>query len=208
MKALTSFCLIVSLAAVVLGQTQAKDGESRFLKNTHQLIYEGHRSGEAYFSPDGGALIFQSEREPGNPFFQIYILDLETGDSHRVSPGVGKTTCAFFRPGTDQVLFASTHLDPEAKAKQKAEYELRAAGKQHRYSWDYDEYMDIFVANRDGSNLRRLTTTPGYDAEASYSPDGSKIVFCSLRDAYPKEKLSPELQKRLEMEPSYFGEIY
>src|SRR2546430_10579606 len=96
-------------------------GEAQFLSNIRQLTFEGRRNGEAYFSPDGKALIFQSEREPGNPFYQIYILDLETGDSHRVSPGSGKTTCAFFRPNSDEVLFASTHLDSEATAKQTAE---------------------------------------------------------------------------------------
>src|SRR5262245_33028796 len=138
--------------------------EQQFLANTRQLTFEGKRSGEGYFSPDGKALIFQSEREPENPFYQIYFLDLESGDSHRVSPGTGKTTCAFFRPSSDDVLFASTHLDPQARAKQKAEIEFRASGKQRRYSWDYDEQMDIFTARRDGSRLKPLTTTPGYDA--------------------------------------------
>ncbi len=183
-------------------------GEARFLSNVRQLTFEGRRSGEGYFSPDGKALIFQSEREPGNPFYQIHILDLASGDSHRVSPGIGKTTCAFFRPGTDEVLFASTHLDPEAKAKQKAELDFRAAGKERRYSWDYDEQMDIFAARRDGARLRRLTDAPGYDAEAAYSPDGKKIVFCSLRDAYPTNKLAPEQLKRLETDPAWFGEVY
>jgi len=182
--------------------------EARFLSHTRQLTFEGRRSGEGYFSPDGKALIFQSEREPGNPFYQIYTLDLETGDTVRVSPGIGKTTCAFFRPGSDEVLFASTHLDPEALAKQKAELELRTSGKQRRYSWDYDEHMDIFIARRDGSNLRRLTTALGYDAEASFSPDGKLIVFCSLRDAYPTNKLSEADLKHFEPDPSFFGEIY
>ncbi len=172
------------------------------------MIFEGKRSGEGYFSPDGRALIFQSEREPENPFYQIYLLDLESGDSHRVSPGTGKTTCAFFRPGSDDVLFASTHLDPEAMAKQKAELDFRASGKQRRYAWDYDEHMDIFTARRDGTNIKRLTSTPGYDAEGDYSPDGKLIVFCSLRDAYPTNKLSPEDLKRLEADPAWFGEIY
>src|SRR5437667_9185295 len=121
------------------GLEQSSASEAQFLTNTRQLTYEGRRSGEGYFSPDGKTLIFQSEREPGNPFYQIYTLDLETGDTVRVSPGVGKTTCAFFCPGTDEVLFSSTHLDPEAPAKQKAELEFRASGKQRRYSWDYDE---------------------------------------------------------------------
>ena len=183
-------------------------GEGQFLRNARQLTFEGRRSGEGYFSGDGKAFVFQSEREPGNPFFQIYALDLQTGETRRVSSGRGKTTCAFFRPGTDEVLLASTHLDPEAAAKQQAELDLRASGKQHRYAWDYDETMDIFVGRREGGELRRRTTARGYDAEGSYSPDGKLIVFCSLRDAYPPERLSAEDRKRLEGDLSYFGEIY
>src|ERR1041385_3295181 len=195
-------CLAVSAA-----ETTPAD-EAQFLSGIRQLTFEGRRSGEGYFSPDGRALIFQSEREPGNPFYQIYLLDLESGETHRVSPGVGKTTCAFFRPGADEVLFASTHLDPEARARQKAELDFRASGKERRYSWDYDEQMDIFACRRDGSQLRRLTDAPGYDAEGSYSPDGKQIVFCSLRAAYPTNALSQEERKRLETDPAWFGDIY
>src|SRR5438105_2096440 len=122
--------------------------ERRFISNARQLVFEGKRSGEGYFSPDGKKLIFQSEREPANPFYQQYILDLETGETTRVSPGTGKTTCGFFQPGTDRVLFASTQSDPEAVAKQKAELEIRASGKQRRYSWDYDATFDIFSAKQ------------------------------------------------------------
>src|SRR5881275_195031 len=170
---------ILAAALVASSVAFSAEDESAFLKNVRQLTFEGKRSGEGYFSPDGKSLIFQSEREADNPFYQIYIMDLESGDAHRVSPGVGKTTCAFFRPNSDEVLFASTHLDPAAKAKQKAELDFRAAGKQRRYAWDYDDQMEIFSARRDGSGLRRLTDAPGYDAEASYSPDGKQIVFCS-----------------------------
>ncbi|MBI1924177.1 PD40 domain-containing protein, partial [Candidatus Poribacteria bacterium] len=212
--------MTVFFTPAVRAVSENASDETQFLTHIRQLTYQGKRAGEGYFSEDGKALIFQSEREPGNPFYQIYTVDLQTGDTHRVSPGVGKTTCAFFRPGTNEVLFASTHLDPEAEAKQKAELEFRASGKERRYSWDYDENMDIFSAARDGSNpspslrsgsgqvLRRLTDAVGYDAEGSYSPDGSQIVFCSLRDAYPSEKLSSEDRKRLEVDPAYFGELY
>jgi Tol biopolymer transport system component len=226
-KVSISLFFLLSALSSQLNAQENSAGESQFLSNTRQLIYDGARSGEGYFSPDGKALIFQSERlparqrpsaegdppsgqagEPGNPFFQIYILDLESGDSHRVSPGIGKTTCAFFRPNSDEVLFASSHLDPEALKKQQEEIDFRAAGKKRRYIWDYDEQMDIFSANRDGSNLKRLTDAPGYDAEGSYSPDGSKIVFCSTRDGFPIDKQPPEKQKQMEIDPAYFGEIY
>ena len=195
-------------AAFYSGAESDDSAEGRFLQNARQLIFEGKRSGEGYFSPDGKALIFQSERETENPFYQIYLLNFESGDVHRVSPGTGKTTCAFFRPGSDEVLFASTHLDPDTVAKQKAELEFRASGKQRRYSWDYDGQMDIFAARRDGSRLQRLTRAPGYDAEGAYSPDGAKIVFCSIRDAYPTNKLSETDRKRFEADPAYYGEIY
>lgn len=182
--------------------------EARFLKNTRQLIYEGKRSGEGYFSRDGKRLIFQSEREVGNPFYQIYTLDFESGDSRRVSPGAGKTTCAFFQPGTDRVIFASTHEDPESAAKQKAEIEMRGSGKQRRYSWDYDSTMEIYSAKADGTDIVNLTKSPGYDAEGSFSPDGKQIVFCSLRSAFPLEKLMPEQRARFEKDPAYWGDIY
>ncbi len=197
-------CLPISLTNSYATETD----ETQFLKNVRQLTYEGKRAGEGYFSKDGKAMIFQSEREPENPFFQIYLLDFETGDTNRVSPGTGKTTCSFCRPGTNDVLFASTHLDPQAKAKQQAEIEFRATGKERRFTWDYDEHYDIFSAQRDGSNLKQLTNSTGYDAEGPYSPDGTKIVFCSLRDAYPLDKLSPEERKQFEKDPAYFGEIY
>lgn len=205
--------LLMCTALVAAGESDPGK-ESQFLSNVRQLIYEGKRSGEGYFSPDGNFLIFQSEREAENPFFQIYILSFESGESWRVSPGTGKTTCAFFRPGADEVLFASSHLDPGAAEKQNTEYEIRNSGNERRYAWDYDVHMDIFSANREGDNLKRLTTSYGYDAEASYSPDGSKIAFCSLRNGYPAEnslkgvKLTDQEKKRLEVDPSYFGEIY
>ncbi len=182
--------------------------EKNFLTNVRQLVLQGSRSGEGYFSQDGKNLIFQSEREPGNPFYQIYILDFETGDTRRVSPGTGKTTCAFFRPGGDDVLFASTHLDPEAVAKQKTEIDFRASGQTRRYAWDYDEQFDIFSSKRDGSQIVRLTDAKGYDAEGSYSPDGSLIVFSSNRGAYAGAKLTNKDRKRLDADPSYFAEIY
>ena len=198
--------ILISCAAAVAADEPAK--EAVFLKNTRQLIYEGKRSGEGYFHPDGNRIIFQSEREAGNPFYQIYVLDLQSGDSARVSPGMGKTTCAFFQPGTKRVIFASTHEDPEAVAKQKAELEFRASGKQRRYSWDYDATMDIFSCNQDGTDIVNLTKSPGYDAEGSFSPDGKQIAFCSLRAAFPLDKLTPEQRARYDKDPAYWGDIY
>ena len=206
MKKYTMLFLAVLLGFGIAAQ-ETVNLEKDFLKNTRQLIYDGNRSGEGYFSDDGRYLIFQSEREPDNPFYQIYILDFETGDIHRVSPGYGKTTCSYFQWHGDRVLFASSHLDPDAKKKEKEELDFRASGQKRRYSWDYEPYMDIFTANRDGSDLKQLTNAYGYDAEGSYSPDGKLIVFSSNRNAY-SGKLSKEDQSKLDMDPSYFCDLY
>ena len=181
--------------------------ESDFLTRVRRLTVEGKRSGEGYWSPDGRQLVFQSEREPGNPFYQIYTLDLTSGDVARVSPGLGKTTCAFFRPNSNEIEFASTHHDPNSRRLQDEELAFRASGQQRRYSWDYDTEMDIYAANEKSGTLKRLTDARGYDAEGSYSPDGQWIVFTSMRDAYNRP-LSDVEKKMLEENPSYFGEIY
>jgi len=204
---LPQFFFVLLCVLTPRAYTAESGTEDSFLSNTRQLIYEGTRSGEGYFHPDGNALIFQSEREPGNPFYQIYLLNLLSGESARVSPGQGKTTCAFFQPGSSRVLFASTHHDPEAPAKTRAELEFRASGKQRRYAWDYDAAMDIFSSQQDGTQVVQLTNTRGYDAEGAFSPDGKKIVFCSTRGAFQRE-LSAEEKARLERDPAWFGDLY
>ena len=193
-------------AGLALATVVAEEPADRLLSRARQLTFDGRRAGEAYFSPDGTRLVFQSEREPGNPFYQIYEMNLETGDTRRVSPGTGKTTCAFFRPGSGDILFASTHHDPDSKAHQDAELELRASGQERRYAWDYDPEMDLYALEADG-RLRRLTDSKGYDAEGSYSPDGRWIVFASNRPAFERE-LSPDDQARHELDAALFAEIY
>ncbi len=210
LAALTALVAIGALLAAAGGSPLAAErGEDRFISNARQLTYDGRRSGECYFSPDGKRLVFMSEREPGNPFFQIYTLDLETGDVVRVSTGEGKTTCPFFRPGHDLIEFASTHLDLAGfEEEAAAEYRRREEDRPRRGAWDYDAGFDIFVARPDGTLLERLTDAPGYDAEGAYSPDGGKIVFCSLRDAFPLEKLTEAQREQYEKDPAWFGEIY
>lgn len=181
--------------------------ESDFLKSARRLTFEGRRAGEGYFSADGTKLVFQSEREEGNPWYQIYLMNLLTGDTSLVSPGAGKTTCSFIAPGSGDVLFGSTHLDPNTLKLQKEELDFRASGKERRYSWDYDPAMDIFVADAETGALSQVTEEEGYDAEASYSPDGQWIVYSSLRDAYERELTADEAKLR-EINPSYFGELY
>ena len=172
-----------------------------------QLTFEGRRAGEGYFSGDGRRMIFQSERDPANPFYQIYLMDLETGDIDLISPGHGKTTCGWIHPDGDRVLFASTHDDPASVEKQREELELRARGEQRRYAWDYDENFDLYVKDLASGRLTRLTESRGYDAEASFSPDGSLIVFASNREAFSRD-LSEREAAMFEVDPAYMIDLY
>jgi Tol biopolymer transport system component len=201
------------LAAPLTIGAQAPYQERDFLSRIRRLTVEGKRAGEGYWSPDGKRLVFQSEREPGNPFYQIYTIDLGTGDTRRISPGIGKTTCAFFRPAPGglgdavEIQFASTHADPKSRQYQDDELAFRASGQERRYSWDYDPEMDIYAFNELTGETKRLTTARGYDAEGGYSPDGQWLVFTSMRDAYNRP-LSEAEKKTLEENPSYFADIY
>lgn len=179
------------LACLALGADPAEWDklEAAHLKNVRQLTTDFVRAGEGYFSPDGKQIIYQAEeKDSGNPFYQIFVQDLATGKYRRVSPGVGKTTCAYFTPDGKKIIFASSHLDPEARKSYAEEYKQREedkkAGKRRRYIWDFDPFLDIFEATPDGGNLKRLTDAKGYDAEGSYSADGKQIVFCSNRDGH------------------------
>src|SRR5882672_12851398 len=112
MQILRTALALLLVVAPLASQETAPLQERDFLTRIRRLTVEGRRAGEGYWSPDGKRIVFQSEREPGNPFYQIYVLDLGTGETTRVSPGLGKTTCAFFRPNSDEIEFASTHADP------------------------------------------------------------------------------------------------
>jgi TolB protein len=151
--------------------------EQRYLANIEQLTFTEmgfFNAGEAYFSPDGKTIIFQAT-PMGKAEYQIYTMDLATRKTKLVSTGRGACTCAYFHPSGQKIIFASSHLDPDAD-------DPRSDKEDGGYKWFFNEYMDIFEADPDGANLKRLTYSHGYDAEGAYSPDGRHIVFTSQRD--------------------------
>lgn len=159
-------------AAPVGARPFASDPAEPRLANLRQLTHLGENA-EAYFSADGQRLIFQATWPGFSECDQIYSMDVNGGDPRRLSTGTGRTTCGYFFPAGDRVLFSSTHHASEA-CPAKPDYT-------RGYVWPLDDY-DIYTARPDGSDLRRLTNSPGYDTEATISPDGSTIVFTSVRD--------------------------
>lgn len=204
-----------SAASAPSGSTAPEPVEKPLLTQVHRLTFAGSRAGESYFGPRDQRIVFQSERPmagaPDNPFYQIYTMDLATGDTQRVSTGIGKSTCAWLHPTLPRVLYASTHEDPAAERKQAEEIAFRNLGKTRRYSWDYDPHYDIYSAPLPGTSSneppKNLTRAHGYDAEGSYSPDGNWILFASNRHAYA-DQLTPEEKERLAVDPSYFIDLY
>tara|TARA_B100001105_G_scaffold54088_1_gene41065 strand:+ start:37 stop:816 length:780 start_codon:yes stop_codon:yes gene_type:complete len=104
-------------------------------------------------------------------------------------------------------MFSSTHEDPDALNKQAEEIRIRESGVERPYGWDYDRHYEIYQANADGSNIINLTNSDGYDAEGSYSSDGSKILFASNREAYSRTLTQAE-QKLFDDDSSYFMDLF
>jgi TolB protein len=191
-KYLPGICLVAGmlLAAMPLPaqEPSLSDHEKKYLSNLRQVTEGFEKAGEGYFSPDGKTIIYQAIRSE-YPFYQIYTQPLAGGKPKLVSTGRGRTTCAYFAPDGKSIIFASSHTDPqlkqtEAEAIRQAEEDAKS-GNRRRYSWPFDPHMDIYHANPDGSNLERLTTADGYDAEGAYSADGKLIAYCSMADGDP-----------------------
>ncbi len=202
----------ISIVAILafLSLSQAADfvdKPNQLVRQARQITFDGPRAGEGYFSRDGRYMIFQSERHDENPFYQMYLLELRTGKTTRLSPGQGKTTCGWIHPDMKKVMWSSTHLDPSSGKKAKEEYGNRKKAVKAKYSWSYDEYFDIFESDLNGQNVKRLTKEMGYDAEGSYSPDGQFIAFASNRAGYT-EKMEGEDKKMFQQDPSYMMDIY
>jgi Tol biopolymer transport system component len=149
-----------------------RDPREIHLCNVRQLTFGGTNA-EAYFSYDGKRLVFQSTREPYK-CDQIFVMNTDGSDVRLVSTGRGKTTCAYFFRDGKHLLYSSTHLtSPECPP--RPDYS-------RGYVWGAYSAFQIFYAADTGEILKQLTTGPGYNAEATLSADGKKIVFTSLRE--------------------------
>ncbi len=155
------------------------DGE-KHITNVHQLTYGGNNA-EAYFSFDNKKAVFQSDYDKwGVSCDQIFVFDLKAAERDSIKPpmistGKGRTTCSYFMPDGKHFLYASTHL-ADVSCPPVPEYV--PGGK---YLWPVYDGYDIFVADLNGNITQQLTTEKGYDAEATVSPKGDKIVFTSTR---------------------------
>lgn len=181
------------------GKPVDKDPREKHLGEIRKLTFGGENA-EAYWSPDGQKLIFQSTREGSGGCDQIYTMDLGTGETKLVSTGKGKTTCSYFLyPKGERILYGSTHANaPECPAKPD-----RSLG----YAWPLDE-MDVYTAKPDGTDLKPLFTGKGYDAEATVAFDGSRLVFTSVRDGDLElytAKLDGSDIRRITNTPGYDG---
>lgn len=174
-----------------------REGEGHF-RHLWQLTFGGQNA-EGYFSGDGTKLILQSTRGDW-PCDQMYVLDLKSGATTRVSTGRGRCTCGYFYDHDRRILFASTHLDSDS-CPPRPDYSKG-------YVWAVSPGYDLFTAKPDGSDLQRLTDHPGYDAEATLSTDGQWILFTSLRegdlDLYLMDADGGRV-RRLTDEPGYDG---
>lgn len=190
----------------VAKDTLIADGEKHF-KSLKKLTFGGDNA-EAYWSFAGDRLVFQANNPAwGESCDQIYVFnpftdDLSKGAPRKVSINGGRTTCSYFLPGDSLVLFGSTHEGGHACP---AHPERRSDGK---YVWPIYPSFDIYVSDLDGNIRRQLTNTPGYDAEATVSPKGDRIVFTSMRDGdldlYTMNIDGSDV-KRVTKEPGYDG---
>ncbi|MDP4116555.1 MAG: hypothetical protein Q8903_10485 [Bacteroidota bacterium] len=200
MTKLSALLIVISIT-VVFGQTKNdpyRYREEKHLKNIKMLTNAGQNA-EAYLSFDNKKLIYQSN-DDNLPCDQIFIMDLKGKGKHMVSTGLGATTCSYFLPGNKTIIYSSTHgADKNCPPK---------ADRSKGYVWKLYDTFKIYKADSSGKNIVCLTEAPGYNAEATVSPKGDKIVFTSTRDGDPEiytMNIDGSDQKRLTFEKGYDG---
>ncbi|HZS08851.1 MAG TPA: hypothetical protein VFD58_28705 [Blastocatellia bacterium] len=203
--AVVAVCSIVFLSLLTPQKPQAqsqpdqslKDPREKHLANIKQLTFGGENA-EAYFSPDGKKLIFQ-RAEKGDGCDQIFSMNIDGSGMKMLSNGQGKTTCSYFTPDRKHIIYATTFMGNPA-CPPKPDFS-------RGYVWALYPDFDIVQADPDGKNIKPLTRSARYDAEATIRPDG-QIVFTSLRDGdldiYTMDKNGGNL-KRLTDEIGYDG---
>lgn len=164
-----------------------------------RMLTNGGENAEAYFSSDASQLIFQATRPGISGCDQIFTMNADGTDVRMVSSGDGATTCAYFFPSGERILYSSTH-EHSPECPPRPDYS-------QGYVWPLHPF-DIYTARPDGTDLRRIGSTPHYDAEATISPDGSRIVFTSTRDGdleiYTMNTDGSDV-RRITNEPGYDG---
>ncbi|MCL4509855.1 MAG: hypothetical protein M1470_02135 [Bacteroidetes bacterium] len=164
--------LLLSLLFLPSTPEKPKGSNEPHLANIRQLTFGGQNA-EAYLSWDEKKIVFQATRDSFK-CDQIFTMNIDGSDVKLISNGEGRTTCSYFFPGDTTILYASTFLGGK-NCPPPPDYS-------RGYVWPVYPSFDIFTCRADGSNLRRLTTTPGYDAEATISDVLKRIVFTSIRD--------------------------
>lgn len=197
---ITSFILIACRSRENPGSRSfILPGEKHF--RNMKMLTNGGENAEAYFSFDDKKLIFQSTRN-GYPCDQIYIMNIDGSDVRRVSNGKGRTTCSYFFPDGKHILYSSTFQSGDTCPPKP--------DMSKGYVWALYDY-NIYTAGLDGSNIKPLTNLKCYNAEATISPRGDKMVFTSTRDS-DIELYSMDLDgsnlKRLTYQVGYDGGAY
>ncbi len=165
--------LLVWWVVCGIGSARAQSnaaGPEGLLSGIQQLTFGGQNA-EAYWSPDGTRLVFQSTRD-GASCDQIYVMNVDGSGQRMVSTGRGVTTCGYFLADGKSIVYASTHLAGEACPPRPD----RSQG----YVWPVHAGYDLFVTDSDGSDPRRLTDADGYDAEATVNWESGRIVYTSM----------------------------
>ena len=177
------FMFLVAFVQINLqGQDSLRYAEESHFQNIRQLTFGGDNA-EAYWSYDGKSLVFQrTSLKDGIPCDQIFVGRVPENPTapfefKLVSTGKGRTTCAFFTKDNQHIIYASTHLASSdcPPVPDRAKYG-------NKYIWPLYRGYDIFKADLNGKIIKQLTSSPFYDAEATLSPDGKKMIYTSTKD--------------------------